>query len=76
TLFERGIIYVPDYISNGGGLINVVAELNEGGYNESDVLNKCKNIEGKVINILNESKESNTAPSQVADLIAKRVLNE
>jgi leucine dehydrogenase len=75
TLFNRGIIYVPDYISNGGGLINVVAELNKGGYNETEVLNKCKNIEKKVINILNESKESNTAPSQVADLIAKRVLN-
>lgn len=31
-LAERGILYAPDYYINAGGLINVCAELEEGGY--------------------------------------------
>lgn len=76
TLFNRGIVYVPDYVANGGGLINVVAELSKDGYNKDNILEKCKKIEEEVISILNESKETNTAPSEIADKMAKRVLNE
>lgn len=75
TLFNRGIVYVPDYVANGGGLINVVAELGVGGYNKISVLDKCKNIEEEVVSILKESKETNTAPSEIADKIAKRALS-
>jgi leucine dehydrogenase len=76
TLFNRGIVYVPDYIANGGGLINVVAELGKGGYNKEKVLEKCKKIEEKVAMILEESKETNTAPSEIADRIARRALSK
>ncbi len=76
TLFNRGIVYVPDYVANGGGLINVVAELSVGGYNKANVLVKCKNIEDKIISILKESRETNIAPSEIADKIAKRSLIE
>ena len=76
TLFERGIVYVPDYVANGGGLINVVAELSEGGYNKESVIEKCKNIEKIVLSILKESKKTNIAPSEIADKIAKRTLGE
>ena len=76
TLFNRGIVYVPDYVANGGGLINVVAELSVGGYDQVNVLDKCRSIEKEVISILGESKETNTAPSEIADRIAKRALGE
>jgi leucine dehydrogenase len=76
TLFKRGIVYVPDYVANGGGLINVVAELNAGGYDKKEVLEKCKKIEGEVVLILEESKKTNTAPNIVADTVAKRILGE
>lgn len=75
TLFNRGIIYVPDYVANGGGLINVVAELSVNGYNRAGVLEKCKNIEEVVVSILKESKETNTAPNVIVDKMAKRTLN-
>ncbi|MDE2399458.1 MAG: Glu/Leu/Phe/Val dehydrogenase [Patescibacteria group bacterium] len=76
TLFKRGVVYVPDYVANGGGLINVVAELSNGGYNKENVLQKCKNIEDEVVTILKESKETDTAPSEIADRIAKRALEQ
>jgi len=76
TLFNHNIIYVPDYVANGGGLINVVAELTKGGYDQKNVEAKCKNIENIVFSILKESKETNTAPSEVSDKIAKRALGE
>jgi leucine dehydrogenase len=31
-LFDKGIIYAPDFVINGGGLMNVAAELEEEGY--------------------------------------------
>ena len=76
TLFKRGIVYVPDYIANGGGLINVVAELSEGGYDQENVMSKCKHVEEVVISILDESKKTDTASSEIADRIAKRALTE
>ena len=27
AVFERGIVYAPDYVVNGGGIINVAAEI-------------------------------------------------
>ncbi len=74
TLFERGIMYVPDYIANAGGLINVVAELEKDGYNRENVVKKCQHIEEVVASVLQESKEKSIAPNIVADTIAKRVL--
>jgi leucine dehydrogenase len=76
TLFNRGIVYVPDYVANGGGLINVVDELGVSGYNQARVLEKCKNIEEEVVSILRESKEKNIAPNVIADRIAKHALGE
>ena len=35
ALKERGILYAPDFVINGGGLLNVAAELEETGYSPS-----------------------------------------
>jgi leucine dehydrogenase len=67
-------VYVPDYAANAGGLINVVAELEEDGYNKARVIEKCRNIEQIVLSILEESKKKNVAPNIVADDIARRVM--
>ena len=76
TLFSRGIIFVPDYVANAGGLINVVSELGVDGYNKENVMDKCRKIEEVVLSILKESKEKNTAPNVIADRMAKRALGE
>ncbi len=69
--FRQKIVYVPDYVANAGGLINVVAELEKDGYNKKRVLNKIFQIKKTVINILNLSKQNNKSTNKIADEIAE-----
>jgi leucine dehydrogenase len=73
-LFEKGVVYVPDYVANAGGLINVVAELDKMGYNKNTVLEKCKGIEETVFSILKESSDRSISPNQVSDERARAIL--
>jgi leucine dehydrogenase len=74
-LFEKGIIYVPDYIANAGGLINVVAELGLIGYNKETVLEKCKGITETVLLILKESARQAIPPNEISDERARALLH-
>lgn len=76
SLFRSGIVYVPDYIANAGGLINVVAELGEIGYNETSVLEKCKGLENTVYLLLSESKSADIATNIMADNRAREILGK
>jgi glutamate dehydrogenase/leucine dehydrogenase len=70
-LFENKIYYVPDYIANAGGLIDVADELNEGGYNEARVLEKINNIKNTVKTIFEFANLTGRAPNRVADNFAE-----
>ena len=70
-LFKRGIIYVPDYIANAGGLINVADELHSGGYNRERVERDVAKVRTTVASILAESEKSNRPPEQVADILGR-----
>ncbi len=70
-LFRRNILYVPDYLANGGGLMNVVDELSPGGYNQNRVKNKIANIKRTVSLVLKRSAESNRPPGEIADELAE-----
>ena len=59
-LFNKGIVYAPDYAINAGGLINVAAELE--GYNHERVLEKVSMIGQTIDNILEESKRRSILP--------------
>lgn len=43
-LYTRGIVHIPDYIANAGGVINVADELLPGGYNQQRVSATIKNL--------------------------------
>lgn len=43
-LQQKGILYVPDYIINSGGVINVADELNPSGYNRERAMRKVSMI--------------------------------
>ena len=47
--YKKEIIYVPDYVANAGGLINIVSEMEDGGYDK-------KSVEDKVDEIFNTTK--------------------
>jgi leucine dehydrogenase len=69
TLHERGILYVPDYAINAGGLINVAAEL--WGYDEQAVEAQVCQIESTIHTILSRSKAEGVLPLKVADSLAE-----
>lgn len=73
-LFQRGIVYAPDYAINSGGLINVAAELD--GYNYEKVLGKVSQVHNTIASILEHSKAQNIPPHQAADAMAEKRLAE
>lgn len=64
-LYERGILYAPDYIVNAGGLIQVADELY--GVNKKRVLLKTKNIYEAIFNLYKEAQAYNITTVETAD---------
>jgi len=58
NIFERGIWYIPDYLINSGGLIQIVDELDKFGYNKKRVITRLKNIGKTVELIIKQSKRT------------------
>ncbi|HEY9784905.1 MAG TPA: Glu/Leu/Phe/Val dehydrogenase [Candidatus Obscuribacterales bacterium] len=74
ALSKRGIVYVPDYAINAGGLINVAAELD--GYNKELVIAKVGQIAHTVEQVLTRASGEHILPHQAADAIAEQRLAE
>jgi leucine dehydrogenase len=64
-LLERGILYAPDYVINAGGVINVAAELEPGGYNVVTARRRVMAIYDNVLSVI-ERAESEAIPTAVA----------
>lgn len=72
VLFERGILYAPDYVINSGGLIQVADELEYEEYSRERVMKKCEAIYGQLMEIFKISEE-NSIPTQLA---ANKIVEE
>ncbi len=68
-LAERGILYVPDYAANAGGLINVAQEVV--GYNREKAYARAEKIYDTIEQVLTRAKASGQRPEQVADRIVE-----
>lgn len=73
-LYNRGIIYAPDYAINSGGLINVGAELE--GYNYKRVMDKVSKVYDTIAEVLERSKKEDIPPHEAADMLAEQRLDE
>lgn len=72
-LHARGVLYAPDYVINGGGIINVGLEyLGQG--NRADVEERIGHIPGRLEQIWAESAETGDPAAEVADRIARRLI--
>lgn len=71
ALARRGIIYVPDYVINGGGIINVAAEIS-GNYDPAWVESKVQGLVATIAEVLDQAESEGRAPNRVADEIAAR----
>jgi len=72
VLHEKGVIYAPDYVINGGGLINIYHEkMVQGGYNHDDAFKHVAEIHQTMDQIIDRSKRDNIPTFIIADHIAE-----
>jgi len=69
-LKSRGILYAPDFIINGGGVINAAQEVFTE-YNKENVLKQVENIYNTITWILEESKSSGIPEGVLAQIFAE-----
>lgn len=72
-LFDRGILYAPDYIINSGGVINVSCEQNSE-YDEVIARKKTDKIYDILLRVFGESFYKKIPTNKVADLLAEEKL--
>jgi leucine dehydrogenase len=74
-LFERGMLYAPDYVINGGGIINVAAEIRAldagGAYDPAWVETKLSRLTQTLGEVLDQSIAEKRPTNEVADQIAQ-----
>lgn len=70
ALFRKGILYAPDYVINGGGIINVAAEIS-GNYDRAWVEGKLSTLVGTLSEIFERSKAEMASTNRIADDMAR-----
>jgi len=68
-VFEKGILYAPDYVINSGGVINVADELK--GYDRNRVLKKIESIYSILTTVFEISREKNIPTYAAANYMAE-----
>jgi leucine dehydrogenase len=69
-LKDKGVLYAPDYVINGGGIINVAAEIS-GEYDPAWVEGKVRRLVETLGEVLDRAGKENRATNRVADEIAR-----
>ena len=64
TLFQKNVVYVPDWVCNAGGLLSVAAE--HLGETRNWVVEKTESIAHRVHQLLEKSRQENRSPLDVA----------
>lgn len=70
-LFENGILYAPDFVINAGGLINVMCEISENGYERISPRDGLCKIYDTLLKIFEVSESQNISPEAASCLIAE-----
>ena len=73
ALKQRGIFYAPDFVINGGGVINAAAEV-DGPYDKEAVLVKVDGIYDSIEHILSESKKTGEPEGVIATRYAESII--
>jgi leucine dehydrogenase len=75
ALFDRGVLYAPDYVVNGGGIINVASEMKArqtgGAYDPAWVEGKLARLMETLEEILERSAAEKRPTHEIADAIAE-----
>lgn len=74
-LFNKGILYAPDYVVNAGGLISVYDEYEHEDYDSDRVAMKVSGIGDTLEGVFLRSKRENLSPARIADKMAEETFN-
>ncbi len=72
-LFDAGILYAPDYVINGGGIINVACEY-YGDVDDAGVTELVARIGPRLAAIFRESDDRKKPTNEIADEQARRII--
>lgn len=75
-LYKNSILYIPDYVANAGGLINVVDELDPSGYNKERVLKRVVGVKNTVKKIIARSHKEKQPTHRIADRMAEEIFKK
>jgi leucine dehydrogenase len=70
-LMRRNIVYVPDYVINGGGVVNVADEFHRDGYHQERAYSRVRQIGRQVAEVLKRSTDNATPAQEAADQVAE-----
>lgn len=70
-LYQKGIIYAPDYVINSGGVINVADELLPNGYNQERAMSKVETIYDSLTKVYEIANRDQISTSVAADRMAE-----
>ncbi|MRG86519.1 Leu/Phe/Val dehydrogenase [Salinibacillus xinjiangensis] len=73
ALYEKGIVYAPDYVINAGGVINVADELY--GYNRERAMNRIEKIYDNIAKVFEISRRDSIPTNVAADRMAEERIN-
>lgn len=76
VLRQKGILYAPDYVINGGGIINVAFELRPEGYNADESTAKVKEIYQTLKNLFERADKEQKPTNEIADLMAQEIIKK
>lgn len=66
ALHARGILYAPDFVANGGGIINVATEIQQIKDREGFVAEKLQALDETMAAILTQAKAADVSPAEMA----------
>jgi len=69
---KRGLFYTPDYVANGGGVINICREIQ--GWSEQRALDQAAGIYDTVLRVVEVAQREKVTTAEAADRLAEERL--
>jgi leucine dehydrogenase len=70
-LYNKGILYAPDYVINAGGMLNASGDI-FGQYDINQVMERVMHLYDATLRIFEVAKQKNQPTNEVADIMARQ----
>ena len=74
-LRDAGVLYVPDFIANAGGIINIAEERAPGGYTRQRAYARVTRVHDTALSVFDLAKEDDVTTADAAVRLARRRLD-